>query len=233
MGRERILIVEDEESIQELLSYNLRKDGFSELLVCSCGEECLREAPGFRPDLVLLDLMLPGLDGLSVCRQLKTDPVTAHVPVIILTARSEESDIVAGLELGADDYVTKPFSPKVLMARLHTVLRRYTPAPGIASAVPGMLKHGILVMNRGRRSCEVDGENIALTFSEFEILYYLATHPGWVFTRNQIVNAVKGDDYPVTERSIDVQMVALRRKLGAAGPMIETVRGVGYRFQGG
>ncbi len=233
MGKERILIIEDEESIQELLIYNFKKDGFSELKVCGCGEEGLRETAAFQPDLILLDLMLPGCDGLSVCRQLKANTRTANIPIIMLTAKSEEADIVVGLELGADDYITKPFSPKVLVARARSVLRRYghdaeaAEEPGSA----GALKRGPLTMNRGRRECMLAGEALTLTYSEFEILYYLASHPGWVFTRSQIVNAVKGDDYPVTERSIDVQIVALRRKLGSAGALIETVRGVGYRFQ--
>ena len=146
----------------------------------------------------------------------------------MLTAKSEESDIVIGLEMGADDYLPKPFSPKVLIARIKSVLRRVKPSD--AEAAAGTIKRGPLCMNRGTREALLDGRPMTLTFSEFETLYLLARRPGWVYTRGQIVNEVKGDDYPVTERAIDVQMVSIRRKLGTHGDLIETVRGVGYRF---
>ena len=228
MAKEKILVVEDEEAIQELIRYNLNKEGFDRVRLCDSGEEALTLAAEFAPDLILLDLMLPGMDGLSVCRRLRRDTRTASVPIIMLTAKSEESDIVTGLEVGADDYLSKPFSPKVLVARIKSVLRRSNPAE---AEDPGMsLKRGALSMNRGTREALVDGAPLPLTYSEFEILYLLARRPGWVFTRSQIVNEVKGDDYPVTERAIDVQMVSLRRKLGAHSELIETVRGVGYRF---
>ncbi|MBS1369100.1 MAG: response regulator transcription factor [Lentisphaeria bacterium] len=228
MAKEKILVVEDEEAIQELIRYNLNKEGFDRVRLCDSGEEALTLAAEFAPDLILLDLMLPGMDGLSVCRRLRRDTRTASVPIIMLTAKSEESDIVTGLEVGADDYLAKPFSPKVLVARIKSVLRRSNPAE---TEDPGTsLKRGALSMNRGTREALVDGAPLSLTYSEFEILYLLARRPGWVFTRSQIVNEVKGDDYPVTERAIDVQMVSLRRKLGAHSELIETVRGVGYRF---
>jgi two-component system phosphate regulon response regulator PhoB len=183
----------------------------------------------FAPDVVLLDLMLPGMDGLSVCRNLKNNAETAKIPIVMLTAKSEETDIIIGLEMGADDYITKPFSPKVLVARIKSVIRRCR--DNSDDELRDIIKRGALLINRGKREATLSGKPLTLTFSEFEILYMLARRPGWVYTRNQIVNAVKGDDYPVTERSIDVQIVGLRKKLGnIAGNAIETVRGVGYRF---
>ncbi len=228
MGNEKILIIEDEEAIQELIRYNLIRNGYDRLKSCESGELGVRAAKEFAPDLILLDLMLPGIDGLSVCRKLKADPETAAIPIIMLTAKSEESDIVIGLEMGADDYVPKPFSPKVLVARIHSVLRRRAAVEN--EDTEGAIRRGVLYMNRGTREAKFGDLSPVLTFSEFEILYFLARRPGWVYTRSQIVNAVKGADYPVTERAIDVQMVSLRRKLGELVDMIETVRGVGYRF---
>lgn len=228
MGKEKILVVEDEEAIQELIRYNLNKEGFDRVRLCDSGEAALEVAVEFKPDLILLDLMLPGMDGFSVCRRLRRDSRTASTPIIMLTAKSEESDVVSGLEVGADDYLAKPFSPKILIARIKSVLRRANPAELDETSLS--LKRGPLEMNRGTRLVTLDGVPLSLTFSEFEILYLLARRPGWVFSRNQIVNDVKGDDYPVTERAVDVQMVSLRRKLGDHGDLIETVRGVGYRF---
>jgi two-component system phosphate regulon response regulator PhoB len=173
--------------------------------------------------------MLPGIDGLRVCRILKNDSRTEHIPVIMLTAKGEESDIVAGLEMGADDYIPKPFSTKVLIARVRSVLRRAAASENSDSA--GVIKRKDLVINPGRRETLLKGKQLNLTFSEFEILYLLVKRPGWVYTRNQIVNEVKGDDYPVTERAIDVQIVGLRKKLGNCDQYIETIRGVGYRFK--
>ncbi len=227
MNREKILIIEDEEAIQELIRYNLERDGYTKIRGCESGELGLRAVREFAPDLILLDLMLPGIDGLTVCRRLKADPATESIPIIMLTARGEEADIVVGLEMGADDYLPKPFSPRVLVARIHAVLRRRQVA---AEADEGTLRRGLLYMNRGTREARLGEKLLSLTYSEFEILYLLARRPGWVFTRNQIVNEVKGEDYPVTERAVDVQMVNLRRKLGDYGEAIETVRGVGYRF---
>ena len=147
----------------------------------------------------------------------------------MLTAKSEESDVVIGLELGADDYITKPFSPKILTARIRAVLRRIAALEEVPEDEKE-LSRGPLHMNSARRSVMLNGQELDLTCSEFNILYHLAKRPGWVFTRNQIVNAIRGDDYPVTERAIDVQIVGLRRKMGAFGELIETVRGIGYRF---
>ena len=224
-NKQKILIVDDDNNIAELISLYLTKECFDTMIVGD-GESALAMVESFAPNLILLDLMLPGIDGLAVCRKLRNEPRTSTVPIIMLTAKSEESDIVVGLEMGADDYIPKPFSPKVLIARIRSVLRRVN-HPEAAGA---SLKRGPLSMNRGTREALLEGKPLVLTFSEFEILYLLARRPGWVCTRGQIVNEVKGDDYPVTERAIDVQMVSLRRKLGEYGSLIETVRGVGYRF---
>ncbi len=229
MSKEKILIVEDEEDIQELIRYNLEKEGYKSLKVVDCGEKAIEALRSFFPDIILLDLMLPGMDGLAVCRHLKNSQETAKIPVIMLTAKSEETDIIIGLEMGADDYIAKPFSNKVLLARIKSVLRRSKQTFGDDDS--GIIKRRALVMNRGKREVTLNGQALTMTFSEFEILYLLAKRPGWVFTRNQIVNEVKGDDYPVTERAIDVQIVGLRKKLKGAEDLIETVRGVGYRFK--
>ena len=222
-----ILAVEDEEDILELITFNLGKDGF-QVKGAGSGEDALRFARSAPPDLILLDLMLPGIDGLDVCRILKRDDATRHIPIVMLTAKGEESDIVAGLELGADDYITKPFSPKVLLARVRAVLRREI-VPADETAMVSMRD---LVIDPGRHRVLVEGQPVELTYSEFHILLLLARRAGWVFTRYQIVDAIRGDDYSVTERSVDVHIAALRKKLGLAGDCIETVRGVGYRFRG-
>jgi two-component system phosphate regulon response regulator PhoB len=227
MAKEKILIVEDEEDIQELVRYNLEKEGYR-ITSVETGEEALLAAKSERPELVVLDLMLPGVDGLEVCRLLKADPSTQGIPVVMLTAKGEESDIVVGLELGADDYITKPFSPKVLLARLRAVLRRKGREENRDTAV---LTRKELSIDPGKHEVVLAGEKLDLTATEFRVLHFLARRPGWVFTRQQIVDAVKGEDYPVTERSVDVQMVGLRKKLGEYADYIETVRGIGYRFK--
>lgn len=229
MSKEKILIIEDESAIQELLDYNLRKEGYTELRSALSGERGLEIAREFLPDLILLDLMLPGMDGLSVCRKLKSSEVTSDIPVIMLTAKGEESDIIVGLEMGADDYVTKPFSTKLLIARIRAVLRRRG-GELESDYSEGELRRGPLLLNNGTRLAQIDGKLLNLTCSEFDLLYLLARKPGWVFTRSRIVNEIRGGDYPVTERAIDVQVVGLRKKLGEFAPMIETIRGVGYRF---
>lgn len=227
MSREKILVVEDEEDILELLRFNLSKEGFYVSSAVS-GEEALRLARADAPDLVLLDLMLPGVDGLEVARHLKADLRTRDISIVMLSAKGEEADIVAGLEIGADDYITKPFSRKVLVARLRAVLRRKElKAPDERAS---LAVHDV-VIHPGRREVLVKGKPVDLTFTEFGILHFLARRPGWVFTRSQIVDAVRGDDYFVTDRAVDVQIVGLRKKLGQAGKCIETVRGVGYRFR--
>ena len=227
MAKEKILIVEDEEDILELVTFNLSKEGY-QIIGALSGEDAVQKIKSEIVDLVILDLMLPGIDGLEVAKRLQSDPKTKQVPIVMLTAKGEEADIVTGLELGADDYITKPFSPKVLIARVRAVLRRQTKEPD-----EDMITVRIhdLEIHPGRRSVLVGGEPIDLTFTEFQVLYILARRPGWVFTRTQIVDAVRGSDYPVTDRSVDVQIVGLRKKLGPHGRYIETVRGVGYRFQ--
>jgi len=228
MSRQIILVVEDEEDILELVRYNLGREGF-QISCATTGEEGLDAARKKLPDLVILDLMLPGMDGLEVCKQLRNDPKTSHIPIVMLTAKTEEADMVTGLELGADDYIPKPFSPRILSARVKTVLRRrITPA---STDDTKTLQIHDLVINPGRHEVLVKGKPVDLTFTEFRILYTLAKRPGWVFNRYQIVDAVRGEDYPVTDRSVDVQIVALRKKLGSCGKLIETVRGVGYRFK--
>jgi len=227
MSNERILVVEDEPDIQELVRYNLEREGYR-VEGRSDGESGLEAARSVRPDLVVLDLMLPGLDGLDVCKAIRSDVNILDLPIIMLTAKGEESDIVLGLELGADDYVTKPFRPKVLIARIRAILRRRAEKPADDSKV---IRHADLTIHPGRHEVRLGDASIHLTSSEFAILQYLALRPGWVFTRNQIVDKVHGYDYPVTERSVDVQIAGLRKKLGGAGKCIETVRGVGYRFK--
>jgi two-component system phosphate regulon response regulator PhoB len=226
MANESILVVDDEEDVLELVRYNLDKSGY-QVETASSGEEALAKARRKLPDLVILDLMLPGMDGLEVCKKLKNDAKTEGLPIIVLTAKGEETDIVTGLELGADDYVTKPFSPKVLIARVRRILRRAVSRE--VEKPPIRIRD--LVMDPGRREVLVKGKQVNLTFTEFNILYALARRPGLVFTRYQIVDAVRGDDYPVTDRAVDVQIVSLRKKLGSCGGYIETVRGVGYRFK--
>jgi two-component system phosphate regulon response regulator PhoB len=227
MSGESILVVDDEEDILELVNYNLTREGYN-VSCAETGDQALKMARADMPDLILLDLMLPGTDGLEVCKILKNDPRTTSVPIVMLTAKGEEADIVTGLELGADDYVTKPFSPRVLLARIKAVLRRaQSRVPDESSSV----KVGDLVIHPSRHEVLADGEPVELTYTEFRLLHFLARRPGWVFTRYQIVDGVRGPDAIVTDRSVDVHIVSLRRKLGDLGSYIETVRGVGYRMK--
>lgn len=225
--KKHIFLVEDEADILDLLRYHLAREGFS-LSTATRGDEAIKSIPFKKPDLVLLDLMLPGLDGLEVCRAIKKDPQTAGIPVIMLTAKGEETDIVTGLELGAADYIVKPFSIKVLIARVRALLRRREEPAGDKHKE---IRIHDLVINPGRHQVLLKGKPVDMTFSELRILHALASRPGWVLTREQIVDAVRGEDYPVTDRAVDVQIVGLRRKLGPKADYIETVRGVGYRFK--
>ena len=227
MPKERILVVDDEEDILELVRYNLVKEGYH-VSGTLTGEDALKIARSETFELIVLDLMLPGIDGLEVTKKLKGNPKTENIPIVMLTAKGDEADIVTGLELGADDYITKPFSPRVLVARVRAALRRKTQPPKDDTAVVHIQD---LEIHPGRRSVLISGNPVDLTYTEFQVLYILAKRPGWVFTRSQIVDAVRGDDYPVTDRSVDVQIVGLRKKLGAYSKYIETVRGVGYRFK--
>ncbi|MEL7087260.1 MAG: response regulator transcription factor [Planctomycetota bacterium] len=226
MDDTRILLVEDERDLLELLKYNLDREGYS-VSTAETGEDGLKLVRNQSPDLILLDLMLPSMDGLEVCRSLKARPDTAAIPVIMLTAKGEESDIVAGLELGADDYITKPFSPRILMARIKAVLRR-AQAEGEEHRT---LEAGGVRVDLDRHEVVVEGETVDLTATEFKLLTLLVSRPARVFTRQQIIDALHEGFAAVTDRSVDVQVVSLRRKLGSAGKRIETVRGVGYRFK--
>jgi two-component system alkaline phosphatase synthesis response regulator PhoP len=222
-----ILVVDDERDIRELIEYNLTKAGYR-VQAAASGEECLELVSKAPPDLLLLDLMLPGINGLEVCRTLKRDAHLGRLPIIMISARGEESDVIVGLELGADDYVAKPFSPRVLLARVKSVLRRSQTPKTSDDAV---LENDGLRVDPPRREVSLDGGLIELTNTEFKLLHFLMRQPGLVFTRDRIVDGVHGDDYPVTDRSVDVQVVGLRKKLGRFGELIETVRGVGYRFR--
>lgn len=225
---EKILIIEDDPSIRELIIMTLESSGYPNCYEAGDGEEGLTLARKLLPSLVLLDLMMPGIDGLSVCRQLKTEVETRNIPIIMITAKSEESDIVLGLEMGAVDYITKPFSRKILTARVRAQLRGHTNTDSVKE-----IRCGELIIQTELHSAKLSGEELELTLSEFEILRLFASHPGRVYTRNQIISKLKGDDYPVTERAIDVQIVNIRRKLGQWGTAIETIRGVGYRLKQG
>ena len=227
MARQKILVVEDEQDIRELVRYNLAKEGH-EVSCVGSGEEGLSAVCVKQPELIILDLMLPGVDGLEVCRRLKGDAATRQIAIVMLTAKGEESDVVAGLELGADDYITKPFSPRVLVARVRAVLRR-TASQQADETSPVRIHE--LVIHPGRHEVLVGGDPVALTPTEFRVLHFLARRPGWVFTRYQIADAVHGGGDVVTDRSVDVQIVGLRRKLGTAAKYIGTIRGVGYRFR--
>ena len=229
MAKERILIVDDEEDILELVRVSLEKEGYPTMCAAS-GEKALSLARSELPDLIVLDLMMPGVDGLEVTRRIKTDPATQNIFIVMLTAKGEEADIITGLELGADDYVTKPFSPKVLVARIRSVLRRKS-RPSTPADESGVVHvHGITIIPH-KHMVETARGKIMLSPTEFDVLHLLAKHPGWVFTRWQIVDKIKGEDYAVTDRSVDVQIAGLRKKLGPFGDCVETVRGVGYRLK--
>lgn len=227
MAKKKILVVEDDQDIVEMIRYNLEREGYS-VMNAPSGEDALIKVQRATPDLVLLDLLLPEIDGLEVCKRIKGDPDTRNIPIIMVTAKGEESDIVTGLELGADDYVKKPFKPKELVARIRAVFRRSSGAETKDSSEVITI-HDIEI-HPGRRDVKIKGKPVTLTYTEFQVLHFLARNPGWVFTRYQIVDAVRGENYPVTDRSVDVQIVGLRKKLGKSGRFIETVRGIGYRL---
>ncbi len=230
MSPHKILVVEDEEDIGQLLEYNLKREHYQVALAESgrLGLEMARKDP---PDLILLDLMLPELNGLEVCRLLKADHETRHIPIIMLTARSEDVDVVSGLELGADDYVSKPFSPRILLARIRAVMRRYEVVSEESSMSSDSIEVGPLLVHPGRHQALLDGVEMKLTHMEYKLLLTLAGRPGWVFTRDQIVKSLRGENYAVTDRAVDVLVVGLRKKMNAHSALVETVRGVGYRFQ--
>jgi two-component system phosphate regulon response regulator PhoB len=226
MADTQILVVDDDEDMLNLVTGALTRNGF-QVSEAGTGKAALDIVKKQRLDLIVLDLMLPDMDGTEVCRQIKQNPSFSDVPVIMVTARDEEDDVVRGLGLGAVDYITKPFSSKILVARVQAALRQ-KPTPVLGQEP---LEREGIYMHPGRHEVKVDGEKVDLTSTEFKILYLLASHPGWVFNRYQIVDAVHGEGHAVTDRSIDVQIGVVRRKLGESGELIETVRGVGYRFQ--
>ncbi|OGP57471.1 MAG: DNA-binding response regulator [Deltaproteobacteria bacterium RBG_13_49_15] len=227
MAKEKILIVDDEDDILELVRYNLEKEGFT-IKCATSGEQAVKSAFQEPFDLILLDLMLPGIDGLEVAKILKTDPRTGQTPVIMLTAKGGEADVVTGLEIGAADYITKPFSPRILTARIRALFRSLKQE---ASDKSTHIIRGDVEIDLRKHTVHVKGAPFQLTYTEFEILVLLAKRPGWVFTRTQIVDAIRGTNYAITDRSVDVQIAGLRKKLGSLGDCIETVRGVGYRFK--
>lgn len=233
MAKETILIVEDDENIQQLVGYNLAKAGF-QVLYAENGEQALASVKRELPDLMVLDIMLPSLNGLDVCKILRKDPQTKTLPIIMLTAKGEESDVTAGLDLGADDYITKPFSPKILVSRIRATLRRREENALEAGRElkDGLIKVHEIVIDPKRYEVIVAGNPVSLTVTEFSILDLLARRPGWVFSRQQIIDGVRGYDYVITPRAVDVQVFGLRKKLGTSGECIETVRGIGYRMKG-
>ncbi len=230
MAKDKILVIDDEKDILDLVEYNLKQNGYKVTCVAT-GEEALDAARSFKPDLILLDLMLPGVDGFDVCKDLKSQPDTQEIPVIMLTAKSEDIDVVTGLELGADDYITKPFSPRVLIARVRAILRKKNKLSEAQKTGDKIIRIQDIVIDTRKHLVRVNDKTIDLTFSEFRLLQLLAERPGWVYSRYQIVDGIRGEDYPVTDRSVDVQVVGLRKKLGSSGKYIQTVRGVGYRFK--
>lgn len=236
--KKTILIVDDEEPIRQLIMYNLEREGFKTLQACNA-MKAVDKARSENIDLIILDLMLPDMSGLDVCRILKNDAKTSCIPIVMVTAKTEDADIVYGLELGAEDYITKPFSPKVLVARVKSVLRRMKQnqeeCENQKNNIPReeISCHDITVLPLSHKVYK-NGKPLVLTASEFGLLHYMVQFPGQVFSRQKIISMLKGDDYPVTERAIDVLVLSLRRKLDAAGgiaDLIETLRGVGYRLK--
>ncbi len=230
MVDKRIQIIEDEEDIVELLRYNLQKNDYDTFVAMS-GEEGIEAVHQNQPDLILLDLMLPGVSGLEVCKVLKNNEDTRQTPIIMVSAKGEEKDIVTGLEMGADDYITKPFSPKILIARVEAVLRRGVLEAEVDTNVDASIEARGIWIHPGKCEAKVNDKMVDLSRTEFQVLHLLLRRRGWVFTRSQIVEEVQGPNYPVTDRAVDVQIVGLRKKLGKSGNLIETVRGVGYRFK--
>ena len=226
--RAAILIIEDDPEIQELLSFAMSKEGWK-LLQARTGEEGLDLLKKVPVNCILLDIMLPGMDGLKALKKIKEIDKCRNVPVIMATAKGEESDIITGLELGADDYVVKPYSLKVLIARIRAALRRQEESAVHETAA--LWQQGPLKLDAARHEAFCGEEPLNLFATEFAILQHFLSHPDIVFSRNQIIDAIRGHDYPVTDRSVDVQILGLRKKLGEAGSMIETIRGVGYRFR--
>ena len=232
MVGQAILAVEDDKDIRELVRSCLVREGYL-FAGAASGEEALAVVEARTPDLIILDIMLPGLDGLAVCRRLKENPKYASIPIIMLTAKGDEPDIVAGLDMGADDYVTKPFSHNVLLARVQAVLRRAEAKRIVSEGEQQceVIEIRDVTIHLGHREVCVAGQPVELSATEFKLLYLLARHPGWAFTRQQMLDAVHGENSTITKRAVDVEIVGLRKKLGPAESCIQTVRGIGYRFK--
>lgn len=228
MSKEKILVVDDEQDLVKLIRYHLEKDGYKVISAYN-GEDALFLARREKPGLVILDLMLPGIDGLEVCRKLKADPELANTAIVMLTAKGEESDITMGLKLGADDYMTKPFSPKELVARVQAVLRR-TQNAAITNE-KDYVKIDALTIDLYKHEVTIKNESIPLTLTEFKLLHQLASKPGRVFTRDQLLDAVSGPETFVIDRTIDVHIASLRKKLKNFANRIITIRGIGYKFR--
>lgn len=228
MAKASILVVEDERDIREIMVHALEREGYA-VASAPDAEKGIESMRRSRPDLVLLDMMLPGMDGFEALRRVRADDALRSVPVVMVTARCEDADVVAGLELGADDYVCKPFSPRVLVARVRARLRETGRESG--AEAPRPLSFRGIELDPGRHECRIGGRAVELSATEFSLLEYLMSNPGRVFSRGRLIDAVRGPDYPVTDRAVDVQVLGLRRKMGDAGQLVETVRGVGYRFK--
>jgi DNA-binding response OmpR family regulator len=226
MGKGTVLLIDDEKDILEMVRYSLEKEGF-DAIMASDGQSGLDIANRHKPDIIILDLMMPGLDGVEVCKRLRSNAATRAIPIIMLTARAAETDRIVGLEMGADDYITKPFSPRELVARVKAVLRRTRPA----EEPPQIIRQGDIVIDLSRHEVTCLGKPVSLTATEFKILQTLASRPGRVFGRDEIIDAAIGDDNNVFDRTIDVHVTAIRKKLGKQGDTIETVRGFGYKFR--
>lgn len=232
MSKPKIVVIEDEPDINEVICYNLEREGY-EVISAEDGEQGLESVRAALPDLVLLDLMLPGMDGLEVCKELKSDERTRPVPVIMVTAKGEEKEVVTGLDLGADDYVAKPFGPRELVARVRAVLRRVPePVPTTDDTEQGpRVEVGGLCIDPSRFEVSLDGRPVELTATEFRLLHFMALRPGRVYTRERLVKEARGEDVVILDRNIDVHVRSIRKKLGEEHEFIRTVRGVGYRFR--
>jgi two-component system phosphate regulon response regulator PhoB len=228
MKPEKIVVVEDEADILEVIEYNLAREGYK-VLTSSDGDKALGIIKNENPDLVVLDLMLPGIDGIEICRRLRLDADTRSIPVVMVTAKGDEADVVLGLGVGADDYIRKPFSPKELIARVKAVLRRGRPREDMGAG-DRIVRDGVTI-DSIRHKIIIDGEEAPFTATEFKLLHFLASHPGRVYSRDDLVLRIIGEDSAVVSRNIDVHVKSVRRRLGAYRDLIETVRGVGYRFR--
>lgn len=226
MARATVLVIDDEKDLVELVRYNLEKEGFT-VLEARDGESGFKVAVEHKPDVIVLDLMLPELDGLELCRMLRAETRTSRIPVIMLTAKSSEFDRVVGLELGADDYVTKPFSPRELVARVKAILRRTS----AQEQLPDLIRRGDLTVDLDRHEVSCKDRRVVLTATEFRLLKLVASRPGRVWSRSELIDGALGTEVAVLDRTIDVHVMALRRKLGTCGESIETIRGFGYRFR--